>query len=183
MLSDSPGTSNGGSIRTSAATLLGRQIGVERDIAVRADDAEPPVATEPGDQSLAFFRIGFAKRDTILRAHERLGDGRRPRIGHGPALGIVRADGFQIGPQDLADRRRRSRGQDARDPLAPFRRAPRLALRKIISARPGVSVDEAERRVLAREVNEDARQDGVLEDVGEIAGMKGMAIIHDRQTR
>jgi hypothetical protein len=32
-------------------------------------------------------------------------------------------------------------------------------------------------------VNEDARQDEVLEDVGEIAGMKGMAIIHDRQTR
>ena len=42
-----------------------------------------------------------------------------------------------------------------------------------------MSVDEAERRLLALEMNEDARQDGVLEDVGEIAGMKGVAVIHE----
>ena len=46
-----------------------------------------------------------------------------------------------------------------------------------------MGVDEAERRVLAREIDEDARQDRVLEHVGEIAGMKGVAIIHERQTR
>ena len=113
-----------------AAPLLGRQIGVERDIAVRADDAEPPVAPERGDQSLAFFRMRFAKRDAVLRAHERLRDGRRPGIGGGPALG-------SSGPtardraQELGDRRRRARLQErARCPRAiPASASPRRSPR------------------------------------------------------
>jgi hypothetical protein len=40
-----------------------------------------------------------------------------------------------------------------------------------------MGVDETERAFLARQINEDARQNGVLEDVGEIAGVKGVAII------
>jgi hypothetical protein len=89
----------------------------------------------------------------------------------------VRADGSKIGPQDFGDRRRRARDEDARDPVAPFRRARRLVARKIIAACSGVSVDETKGRFLARQVNKDARQDGVLEDVGEIAGVKGVAVI------
>jgi hypothetical protein len=40
-----------------------------------------------------------------------------------------------------------------------------------------VSVDKTKGRFLARQMNKDARQDGVLEDVGEIAGVKGVAVI------
>jgi hypothetical protein len=46
-----------------------------------------------------------------------------------------------------------------------------------------VGVDEAERRLLVHEVNKDAREDRVFEDVGETAGMKGVAVVHDRETR
>ena len=97
-----------------SAALLGRQISVERDIAVRADDAEPPIAPKRGDQRLAFVRIRFAERDAVLRAHEALRDRWRTRIEERPALGLVRADGFKIGAQDLGDWRRRGRRQNAR---------------------------------------------------------------------
>jgi hypothetical protein len=39
-----------------------------------------------------------------------------------------------------------------------------------------VRVDEAEGRRLALEVDEDARQDRVLDDIGEIAGMKAVTV-------
>src|SRR6202453_3813992 len=160
-----------------SATLLRRQISVERDIAVRADDAEPTIAPERGDQRLAFVRIRFAERDAVLRAHDGLRDRWRTRIAQRPALGIVRSDGFKIGAQKVGDRRRWVGLQNPCDPLAPFRRSLRLRARQIESARPGVRVDETEGALLAGQINENAGENRVLEHVGEIAGMKGMAIV------
>ena len=45
-----------------------------------------------------------------------------------------------------------------------------------------MGVDETERAFLAGEINENAGQNGVLEHVGEVAGMEGVAIVDDRQT-
>ena len=38
-------------------------------------------------------------------------------------------------------------------------------------------IDETKRALLAGQINENAGQNGVLEDVGKIAGMKGVAIV------
>src|SRR5580704_10449398 len=160
-----------------SATLLGRQISVERDIAVRAHDAEPPIAPKRGDQRLAFVRVRFAERDAILRTHERLRDRRRTRIAQRPAFGVMRADGSKIGAQELGDRRGRGTRQNPGDSLAPLRRTLRLGARQIESARPGMGVDETEGRFLAGNINENAGQNGVLEHVGEIAGMKGVSVV------
>jgi len=43
-----------------------------------------------------------------------------------------------------------------------------------------MGVDEADRRFLARQIDEDARQKDVLEDVGETAGVEGVEIVHLR---
>lgn len=40
-----------------------------------------------------------------------------------------------------------------------------------------MGVDEAEGAFLAVQINDDAGQNGVLEHIGEIAGMKGVAIV------
>ena len=102
-----------------APPLLRRHISVERDIAVRADDAEPPIAPKRGDQRLAFVRVRFAERDAILRAHEGLRDRWRTRIADRPALGVMRADGLQIGAQEFGDRRGRAAPSEcARSPRA-----------------------------------------------------------------
>src|ERR1700722_15942468 len=85
------------------APLLGRQVGVQGDIPVRADDAEPPIATKRGDQRLAFVRVRLAERNAIPPAHESLRDRRRTGIAERPALGVVRADGFKIGAEELGD--------------------------------------------------------------------------------
>src|SRR6202020_3092977 len=105
-------------------------------------------APKRGDQRLAFVAIRFAERDAILRAHEDLRDRWRTRIAERPALGVMRADGFQIGAQALGDWRRRLGRQDASDPVAPFRRALRLRARQIEATRPGMGVDETEGRFL-----------------------------------
>src|ERR1700678_1304030 len=160
-----------------SATLLRRQIGVERDIAVRADDAEPTIAPECGDQRLAFVRIRFAERDAVLRAREGLRDRWRTRIAQRPALGLVRADGFKIGAQKLGDRRRWVGLQNPCNPLAPFWRSLRLRAHEIEAARPGVCIDETEGALLAGQINENAGENRVLEHVGEVAGMKGVAIV------
>ena len=136
-----------------------------------------PIAPERGDQRLAFGRVRFAERDAVLRAHEGLRDRRRTWIGKRPALRVTRPDGLQIGAEELGDRRGRARGQNARDPVAPFRRAFRLRALEIVPARPGMGVDEAERALLAGEIDKDARKDRVLEHVGEIAGMEGVAVV------
>ena len=41
-----------------------------------------------------------------------------------------------------------------------------------------MGVDDAERGRLVAQMHEDARQHRVLDDVGEIAGVKGVAIVH-----
>jgi hypothetical protein len=45
-----------------------------------------------------------------------------------------------------------------------------------------VSLDEAERRGLQCEIKQDSRQENMLEDIGEIAGVKIMRVIQDLLT-
>src|ERR1700722_19525705 len=160
-----------------SAPLQRRHVSVERDIAIRAHDVETPIASHRNDQRVALVRVRFAERDAILHAHEGLRDRWRPGVAERPALGAMWADGFKIGAQELGDRRGRAGRQDASDAVAPFRRSLRLRARQIESARPGVGVDETERAFLAGQINENAGQNGVLEHVGEIAGMKGVSVV------
>jgi hypothetical protein len=46
-----------------------------------------------------------------------------------------------------------------------------------------VRIDEPKRRLLTRKVGEDTRQDQMLEDIGEIAGMKCVAIVHENSKK
>ncbi len=160
-----------------APALFGRHISVERDVAVRAYNAEPRIAPKRGDQRLAFVRVRLAERDAILGAHESLRYRRRTRVAERSALDVARANGFKIGSQEISHWRGWAGGQNPRDPVTPFRRALRLPARQIESARPGMGVDEPEGAFLAGQINEDAGQNDVFEHIGEIAGMKGVAIV------
>jgi hypothetical protein len=48
---------------------------------------------------------------------------------------------------------------------------------QIVDAGTGMSIDDAKRRGLLAQVMQDSAQDGVLENVGEAAGMEGVTII------
>ena len=48
----------------------------------------------------------------------------------------------------------------------------------IVKPGAGVGIDNPERRFLLREIREDAHQHDVLENIGEIAGMERVAVVH-----
>ena len=60
----------------------------------------------------------------------------------------------------------------------PFTAAGRVAGKKIVSARAGMSIKNAERRGLLAQISEYRRQNGVFVNVGEITGVKRVAVIH-----
>ena len=120
----------------------------------------------------------FAQRETVLRAQHRLGQRGRAGICLRLALAVAGADDFEPWRQQRGDLIGLFRADDARHALAPFARAGGLVAGKIIAANSSVRVEIAQRRVLAHQVCEDAREHRVLEDVGEIAGVEGMAVIH-----
>ena len=45
-----------------------------------------------------------------------------------------------------------------------------------------MGVDDAERRRLVAQVHQNADQHRMLDDVGEVAGVKGVAIVHERNS-
>lgn len=62
--------------------------------------------------------------------------------------------------------------------MTPLAAARRLRREKIAAASAGVSIDHAKRRRLAQQMHEDQRQNRVLMHIGEVAGVKSVAIIH-----
>ncbi len=68
--------------------------------------------------------------------------------------------------------------EQAADAVAPFAGALRFVGREIVEAGAGMEVDHPEWRRLVAQMHENAGEDRVLEDVGKIPGVKGVAIVH-----
>jgi len=64
------------------------------------------------------------------------------------------------------------------DALPPFLRAARRLARQIVGAGAGVGFDDAKRVFLGDEMREQPAKHRVLDDIGEISGMKGVVIVH-----
>src|SRR5262249_56043388 len=92
--------------------------------------------------------------------------------------GVERGPGMEIGLEQRAHRRRDRRGDQALDAGVPFAAAARFLAGKIVEAGARMSVDNAEGCGLDRKVCQDAGKRGVLDDVGEVAGVKGVAGVH-----
>src|SRR5262249_53564543 len=101
-----------------------------------------------------------------------------------PSAAIEARDDVEIGGHELRHVRRqpllrKARRRDAPDTVAPFPGATRLGSGKVVATAARMGVDDAERRRLAAQVQENAGEHRMLDDVGEIAGVKSMAIVHD----
>ena len=64
------------------------------------------------------------------------------------------------------------------DAVLPFPGFFRLVPQEIIDAEAGMGVDHPEGGVLLHQVGENARENGVLDHIGKIAGMECVAVIH-----
>ena len=69
------------------------------------------------------------------------------------------------------------------DAVAPFLRLAGLGAGEIVAAGAGMGVDDAEGRRLVAQMHQHAAQHRVLDDVGEISGVIGVAVVHRARCR
>jgi len=121
----------------------------------------------------------LAQAQRVLPAHQFGRDNRRTRIVPEPVR-IHAADHVQPRRQRGANVRRRAAFgiPDTADAIAPFRAARRLVAGEIVPAAAGVRVDITVGRILRIQPVEAQREHDVFQDVGEVPGVKGVAIVH-----
>src|SRR4030095_1288638 len=73
---------------------------------------------------------------------------------------------------------REARLHHPRNPALPFAAALGLLAGEIVAARARMGVDDAKGGRLLLQIKQDAHEHDVLEDVGETAGVEGMAVVH-----
>ncbi len=112
-------------------------------------------------------------------AHQLAGEQRAAGIARQrPPPGIEPPHDAEVRRQHFRGSRRKPRLHHAADPLAPFAGFLRRLGAEIVDADAGMRVDDAERRRLQLQVLDDERQHGVLDDVREISGVVGVAVVH-----
>src|SRR5437588_1153954 len=104
---------------------------------------------------------------------------RRARVEREPARRIVRVDRRQIRREQRANGGIEACGAQPTDAVAPLARAVRFRAGQVGEAGARVRIDDPERRGLDAQVHDHPRKDRVLDDLGEISGVKGVAIVHD----
>ena len=162
------------------APLLRRHIGVERGPAVDRDRLGAPVAAQIARSAprAAFGSSSQAIRRSCGRSSAR---SERRRAG---------IDGERAGRIERRDRRRdraraararlgvERRGEQPADAVAPFAGCGSPPGRRDRRGRRRHGCRSRERPPAFPQMHEDAREHRVLDDVGEIAGVEGVAIVH-----
>ena len=120
----------------------------------------------------------FAEDQPILRAAEMERQGGGTGIERRTPRGVARTQGLQIGFDQFARLGGERLGVEPADALQPFATAAGLLAMQIVEPDAGMGVDVAKGRVLAAEMQQDARQQDMFEDIREIAGVEGVAIVH-----
>ena len=124
------------------------------------------------------LRLELAGDQPVLRPQQRLHQRRRAGIGTERARRIEGCDRVEIGREQRAQRRVELALHQKLDAVAPFQSLAGLHAAEIVEARAGMGVDDAERRRLVAQMCQHAAQRGVLHDVGEVAGVIGVSVVH-----
>ena len=135
------------------------------------------VAPEAPRQNRLVLGVELDEHRPVLRPHELAHDQRRARIGVAVALPHRRED-RPIGRDQRLDLGREGLAEPV-DAAAPFLRPLGRVGAEVVEPGAGMGVDRPERRRLDPKMDEDARQDDVLHHVGEVAGVEGVAIVHE----
>ena len=155
---------------------------MKRGPAVDRQRLAAPVAGQITRQRDRRVRLELAGEQAILRAQKRAHERGRAGIAGEVAGAVEGGNRVEIGRKQptrlLADRS----GDEPLNALAPFEAARRLRTVEIVAAGAGMGVDDAERRRLGAQVHQNADQDRMLDHIGKVAGVKGVAIIHGRNS-
>ncbi|MNP00370.1 hypothetical protein D3C76_921590 [compost metagenome] len=147
---------------------------------------QPAVALVHGDASLAghvgleqatVFRMQFVEQQAILRTGQAPRQLRRAWVVAQLAVRVERPHRLQIISHQL---RQIVAIPQTADALLPFAGAAGFVAQQVVETDTGMAVEVGERCVLARHQGEQAGEDGVFQHVGMVAGMVGVAIVHER---
>ena len=138
------------------------------------------VTGEALGQRARVVRMTFDRGKAILLAQKVPDQRRGAWIAAQFAIRIRRGDRFEIGRQQRTHGLGQRMAGKPRDARAKLTCALRRVILQIVDADPGMGIDDAERLVLALQIVDEPCQHRVLDDVGEVAGVEGVAVIHDR---
>ena len=115
-------------------------------------------------------------------------DHRRAGIEAQPPVGIDRADRREIGRQRRGEplrqgARRKIGPEQPPDPARPLARLGGERRGEVVEPDPGMRVEHAERLLLRLQMLDDERQQRMLDDIREIPGVIGVAVVHEAGSR
>jgi nitrite reductase/ring-hydroxylating ferredoxin subunit len=137
------------------------------------------VAAECLAQRGGFLLVQLAQDGAVLLAHQASGDQRRAGVEHHVAFAgwLELVHDVDVALQGHWQGRSVEQALHAVGMLLCLQC---LLAAQVVKAARGMRIDVAERRRLGLQGIEHADERGVLEHVGEVAGMEGMAIVHGR---
>ncbi len=134
-----------------------------------------------GEQGLQRGRFGFlqlAHRHAVLRTHRLRAQQRRARVVGHRADRVVGLHRLQVALDHL---RQLGLGHQPHDPGFGLEGLATLFAGQQVAAGTAVGIEHEERAVLALEAVDQGQLHDVLEHIGVVAGMEGVAIVHGRQ--
>lgn len=137
---------------------------------------DPPFASHVGLEQAAVLGMQFVEQHAVLGAGQAPRQFRRARVVAQGAVRIQVTDHVQVIVQLLGQAFALPQAGDA---LLPLAGAAGLVTLQVVEADPGMAVQVGVRRVLAPQQGEDPRQHQVLEDIGMVAGVVSVTIVHD----
>ncbi len=155
-----------------------RQMRAQRQPAIKFDHPCLEIAGKNYLQPRSILWVQFDGGQTILLAQKMAHEARRAGIVQDIRTLILLMNRFQQGIQKLRCFLIEGSLDQSADPVAPFAGFLRLFRTQVVEADTRMRVDDTESLVLALQIFDDAGQDGVLDHIGEVSGMIGVAIVH-----
>ncbi len=128
---------------------------------------------EVGGEDAVVGRVALVEVQAVARAQQHLREGRRAGVLREPAAAVELAH-----PRDIVGQRRRQTGRvpEPADAVAVLGVALRVVALERVAAGAGVGVEQGVGLGLERHVAQHLHQHQVLEHVGVVAGMEGVAV-------
>ncbi len=123
-------------------------------------------------------RMQLAEHQLVDGPAAVLRESRRAGVARRLSRGIARTDRVEVGLQQGKNGRLCAVRIEAPDPAGPLTAPARLVAVEVVPAASRMRIDVAEGCRLALQGHEDARDQHVLEDIREIAGVKGVTVVH-----
>src|SRR5690606_470029 len=158
--------------------FLRREMCAESQPAIELHHPGLEITMEKRLKPVRIFRMEFNGGEAILAPKEMARQQRRTGIAFDRSFSIDRPDGVQIWREARCDGRRQGRPHKPPDASPPLTGFLRLGRRQVVQTDSGMRIEDPKGLVLEFQILNQAGDHHMLDDIREIAGVIGMAIVH-----